>query len=203
MFRRPLQSRSKREHAFHQDSSSASTTGYLGNCCCWLSCDGYLPTGPSSSTPQTGKRQQASLLGWRDLFLGRGVLVCPGWRGRARNLNRQRPWPGRRSRGRPMAEPLESGYHHEYGNVPHLGDRRGPGLRRSAGPRARRGRGRYRVRCLPGRRAAYARAVTPLHRGVHRPVSSRLSCDHREDFASDVAVAVAAHRESLNPPAWD
>ena len=24
-----------------------------------------------------------------------------------------------------------------------------------------------------------------------------------EDFANDVAAAVAAHREPLNPPAWD
>jgi antitoxin (DNA-binding transcriptional repressor) of toxin-antitoxin stability system len=43
----------------------------------------------------------------------------------------------------------------------------------------------------------------PLHRGVHRPVARRLPATIDEDFASDVAAAVAAHREPLTPPAWD
>ena len=33
------------------------------------------------------------------------------------------------------------------------------------------------------------------------PADSPATID--EDFASDVAAAVAAHREPLNPPAWD
>ena len=33
------------------------------------------------------------------------------------------------------------------------------------------------------------------------PADSAATID--EDFATDVAAAVAAHRESLNPPAWD
>lgn len=33
------------------------------------------------------------------------------------------------------------------------------------------------------------------------PADSTATID--EDFADDVAAAVAAHRESLNPPAWD
>lgn len=33
------------------------------------------------------------------------------------------------------------------------------------------------------------------------PAESTATID--EDFASDVAAAVAAHREPLNPPAWD
>jgi antitoxin (DNA-binding transcriptional repressor) of toxin-antitoxin stability system len=51
---------------------------------------------------------------------------------------------------------------------------------------------------------------------LHTPVPPRRSIDEciallpedssatiDEDFASDVAAAVASHRESLNPPAWD
>jgi antitoxin (DNA-binding transcriptional repressor) of toxin-antitoxin stability system len=33
------------------------------------------------------------------------------------------------------------------------------------------------------------------------PADSKATID--EDFASDVAAAIAAHREPLNPPAWD
>jgi hypothetical protein len=64
----------ERENAFHQEHTSpASTTGHWGSGCCQLFADGDLRTDPSGNGPQTGKRQQASLLGWRDLFFGPGV----------------------------------------------------------------------------------------------------------------------------------
>jgi hypothetical protein len=49
-------------------------------------------------------------------------------------------------------------------------------------------------------------APAPLRRSIEEcidllPADSTAVID--EDFASDVAAAVAVHRESLNPPAWD
>ena len=49
-------------------------------------------------------------------------------------------------------------------------------------------------------------AAAPLRRSIEEciallPADSTAVID--EDFASDVAAAVTAHREPLNPPAWD
>jgi hypothetical protein len=49
-------------------------------------------------------------------------------------------------------------------------------------------------------------AAMPLRRSIEEcinllPPDSTAVID--EDFASDVAAAVTAHREPLNPPAWD
>jgi hypothetical protein len=50
------------------------------------------------------------------------------------------------------------------------------------------------------------RKAAPPRRSIEEciallPADSTATID--EDFASDVAAAVAAHREPLNPPAWD
>ena len=50
------------------------------------------------------------------------------------------------------------------------------------------------------------RTAAPPRRSIEEciallPADSPATID--EDFASDVAAAVAAHREPLNPPAWD
>jgi hypothetical protein len=50
------------------------------------------------------------------------------------------------------------------------------------------------------------RKAAPLARSIEAciamlPPDATTSID--EDFAKDVAAAVAAHREPLNPPAWD
>ncbi len=53
---------------------------------------------------------------------------------------------------------------------------------------------------------AVLRTPAPPHRSIEECVSllpedSTATID--EDFARDVAEAVTAHREALNPPAWD
>ena len=53
---------------------------------------------------------------------------------------------------------------------------------------------------------AVLRTPVPLRRTIEEciallPSDSTATID--EDFASDVAAAVAVHREPLNPPAWD
>ena len=53
---------------------------------------------------------------------------------------------------------------------------------------------------------AVLRTPAPLHRTIEEciallPEDSTATID--EDFARDVQEAVAAHREALNPPAWD
>jgi antitoxin (DNA-binding transcriptional repressor) of toxin-antitoxin stability system len=53
---------------------------------------------------------------------------------------------------------------------------------------------------------AVLRAPAPLRRSIEEciallPEDSAATID--EDFARDVQEAVAAHREPLNPPAWD
>jgi antitoxin (DNA-binding transcriptional repressor) of toxin-antitoxin stability system len=50
------------------------------------------------------------------------------------------------------------------------------------------------------------RAPEPIRRSIEEciallPENSRATMD--EDFARDVVDAIAAHRESLNPPVWD
>ena len=50
------------------------------------------------------------------------------------------------------------------------------------------------------------RTASPPRRSIEEciallPADSPATID--EDFASDVAAAIAAHREPLNPPAWD
>ena len=56
------------------------------------------------------------------------------------------------------------------------------------------------------RPVAVLRSPTPPRRTIEECVAL-LSPDSPatidEDFAADVAAAVAAHREPLNPPAWD
>jgi hypothetical protein len=54
--------------------------------------------------------------------------------------------------------------------------------------------------------AAVLRMAAPPRRSIEEciallPADSMATID--EDFASDVAAAIAAHREPLNPPAWD
>ena len=54
--------------------------------------------------------------------------------------------------------------------------------------------------------AAVLRPAAPPRRSIEEciallPADSAATID--EDFASDVAAAVAGHREPLNPPAWD
>jgi antitoxin (DNA-binding transcriptional repressor) of toxin-antitoxin stability system len=54
--------------------------------------------------------------------------------------------------------------------------------------------------------AVVLRTSAPPRRSIEQciallPADSTATVD--EDFASDVAAAVAAHREPLNPPAWD
>lgn len=56
------------------------------------------------------------------------------------------------------------------------------------------------------RPVAVLRSPAPPRRTIEEciailPVDSPATID--EDFASDVAAAVASHREPLNPPAWD
>ena len=53
---------------------------------------------------------------------------------------------------------------------------------------------------------AVLHAPAPPRRSIEEciallPADSTATID--EDFASDVAAAIAAHREPLNPPAWD
>ena len=53
---------------------------------------------------------------------------------------------------------------------------------------------------------AVLRTAAPPRRSIEEciallPADSPATID--EDFASDVAAAIDAHRESLNPPAWD
>jgi antitoxin (DNA-binding transcriptional repressor) of toxin-antitoxin stability system len=53
---------------------------------------------------------------------------------------------------------------------------------------------------------AILRTAAPPRRSIEEciallPADSTATID--EDFANDVAAAVAAHREPLNPPAWD
>ena len=53
---------------------------------------------------------------------------------------------------------------------------------------------------------AVLRTAAPPRRSIEEciallPADSTATID--EDFASDVAAVVAAHREPLNPPAWD
>lgn len=53
---------------------------------------------------------------------------------------------------------------------------------------------------------AVLHTLAPARRSIEEclallPVESTATID--EDFASDVAAAVEAHREPLNPPAWD
>jgi antitoxin (DNA-binding transcriptional repressor) of toxin-antitoxin stability system len=53
---------------------------------------------------------------------------------------------------------------------------------------------------------AVLRAAAPPRRSIEEciallPADSPATID--EDFAGDVAAAIAAHREPLNPPAWD
>ena len=53
---------------------------------------------------------------------------------------------------------------------------------------------------------AVLRMTVPPRRSIEEciallPADSDATID--EDFAGDVAAAVAAHREALNPPAWD
>jgi hypothetical protein len=50
------------------------------------------------------------------------------------------------------------------------------------------------------------RTASPPRRSIEEciallPADSPATID--EDFASDIAAAIAAHREPLNPPAWD
>ena len=54
--------------------------------------------------------------------------------------------------------------------------------------------------------AVVLRTPAPPRRSIEEciallPADSTATID--EDFASDVAAAIAAHREPLNPPAWD
>jgi antitoxin (DNA-binding transcriptional repressor) of toxin-antitoxin stability system len=58
----------------------------------------------------------------------------------------------------------------------------------------------------PASPAVVLRTPAPSRRTIEEciallPVDSPATID--EDFASDVAAAIAAHREPLNPPAWD
>ena len=58
----------------------------------------------------------------------------------------------------------------------------------------------------PASPAVVLRTPAPPRRSIEEciallPADSTATID--EDFASDVAAAVAAHREPLNPPAWD
>jgi antitoxin (DNA-binding transcriptional repressor) of toxin-antitoxin stability system len=53
---------------------------------------------------------------------------------------------------------------------------------------------------------AVVRTAAPVRRSIEEciallPADSAATID--EDFAQDVAAAIAEHREPLNPPAWD
>ncbi len=53
---------------------------------------------------------------------------------------------------------------------------------------------------------AVLRAPAPPRRSIEECISllpSDSTATIDEDFASDVEAAIAAHREPLNPPAWD
>jgi hypothetical protein len=50
---------------------------------------------------------------------------------------------------------------------------------------------------------AHGGSAAPLHRGVHRPVARRLPGNHRRGLRQRCCGGIAAHREPLNPPAWD
>ena len=89
----------------------------------------------SKSTPPRIRQRPYAEHGanWRSR--ARGLVGCTGGGDR-----------GRRRTGQ-LREKQEWGYHREYGNDPHLGGRRCPRLRWPAGPRARRGGDRHRIRC--------------------------------------------------------